>query len=350
MQPVFRAVSTSCHAGRGLAGHPWCVRVGNGSDKTRLYTPIHSKTTAHRASTVCSPPQCAVRMLKSTVRLLQPLLPRTQKRQWPVTYSRSQTPESRPGKKVIEEDHLEADPLANMPRGLVHVAGSKRRLLSYPGSLSSQMILEIRFRGGGVSIQGSSVCTVPGSSHYYAMHGCGSLPSVTDGNLHSGPVRGSFNIAQDPPPQPLKLPRAQDQLCLEHTVTQSMSIVPGHSYRLQMTATVSVERVTTIQRHAASFKEGTAHLFKAFKKMMGLMAEASPVLQLGLLRMRPIQFWLKQRVPSAAWHHGRHCITVTRACVSAPACWRDLLWLKQGGILDTAHRRNVVMTDASNKG
>ncbi len=105
--------------------------------------------------------------------------------------------------------------------------------------------LEIRFRGGGVSIQGSSVCTVPGSSHYYAMHGCGSLPSVTDGNSHSGPVRGSFNIAQDPPPQPLKLPRAQDQLCLEHTVTQPMSIVPGHSYRLQMTATVSVERVTT---------------------------------------------------------------------------------------------------------
>ncbi len=211
----------------------------------RGYTLQFTQRPLHRASTVCSPPQCAVRMLKSTVRLLQSLLPRTQKRQRPVTYSRSQTPESRPGKKVIEEDHLEADPLANMPRGLVHVAGSKRRLLSYPGSLSSQMILEIRFRGGGVSIQGSSVCTVPGSSHYYAMHGCGSLPSVTDGNSHSGPVRGSFNIAQDPPPQPLKLPRAQDQLCLEHTVTQPMSIVPGHSYRLQMTATVSVERVTT---------------------------------------------------------------------------------------------------------
>ncbi len=24
--------------GRGLVGHPWCVRVGNGYDKTRLYT------------------------------------------------------------------------------------------------------------------------------------------------------------------------------------------------------------------------------------------------------------------------------------------------------------------------
>ncbi len=45
-QPVFKAVSTSWHVGRGLAGHPQCVRVGNGYNKTRLYTPIRSKTTA----------------------------------------------------------------------------------------------------------------------------------------------------------------------------------------------------------------------------------------------------------------------------------------------------------------
>ncbi len=45
------------------------------------------------------------------------------------------------------------------------------------------------------------------------------------------------------------------------------------------------------------------------------MVAASPVIQLGLLHMRPIQFWLKQRVPSAAWRHG-HRVTVTRGCVS----------------------------------
>ncbi len=38
---------------------------------------------------------------------------------------------------------------------------------------------------------------------------------------------------------------------------------------VQMTATVSVERATTIQCHAASFKEGTAHPLKAFQKMLG---------------------------------------------------------------------------------
>ncbi len=120
------------------------------------------------------------------------------------------------------------------------------------------------------------------------MHGCGSLPSATDGNphaqlprrlAHSGPVSGGFNIAQDPPPQPLRLPGARDQLCQEHTVIQPARFVPGHSYRQhQMTASVSAERAMTIQRHAASFEEGTARPLKVFQRMLGLMAAASPVL------------------------------------------------------------------------
>ncbi len=66
--------------------------------------------------------------------------------------------------------------------------------------------------------------------------------------------------------------------------------------------------------------------------------------------MRPIQFWMKHRVQSAAWRHGHHCITVTLACVSALARWRDLFWLNQGVNLDMVHRRKVVTTVASNKG
>ncbi len=168
MQPLFIAVSTSCHAGPGLAGHPRCVRVGNDYDKTRLYTPISSKTTA--------------------------LL-------WYARHHSVQRGRSNPPRRGDQ------------------------------GSPPSQTILEIRARRGGVSIQGSPIWAVPG--------GCSSLPSATDGNLHSqlprrlahsGPVRGSFNIAQDPP-QPLMFPGAQGQLCQEHTVNQPVSIVPGHSYR-----------------------------------------------------------------------------------------------------------------------
>ncbi len=41
---------------------------------------------------------------------------------------------------------------------------------------------------------------------------------------------------------------------------------------------------------------------------------------------------------------------MTRACVSALTHWRNPFWLKRGVTLDTAHKRKVVMTDASNKG
>ncbi len=251
---------------------PRCVSMGNDYGKTRLYS-IRSKTTAlprcarhHSAQRGCpSPPlrgdECAGKRSHRNrsssperVRLLQPLLPCPQKR--PVTYSRSQTPELRPEEKVVQDDYFETDPLANMPRGLVHVAGSGRHVLSHPGSPPSQTILEIRIRRGGISMQGPAVWAVPGSPHFYTMHGCGSLPSVTDGNPHtqiprrlanSGPVAGGFNIAQDVPPQPLRLPGGHGKLCQDHTVTQPTSLFLATVIdSVQMTATVSAERAMTI--------------------------------------------------------------------------------------------------------
>ncbi len=50
---------------------------------------------------------------------------------------------------------------------------------------------------------------------------------------------------------------------------------------------------------------------KAFQRMLGLMASVSSVLQLGLLYMRPLQYWLKPRVPPHAWRHGRLRIMVS---------------------------------------
>ncbi len=131
--------------------------------------------------------------------------------------------------------------IQDMPRGLVHVTGSERCVLSRSGSPPSQIILEICIRRGGISIQVPAVWAIPSSPQLCMMHGCGSLRSVTDGNpytqlprrlAHSGPVAGGFDIAQDDPPQPIRLPGAQVQLFQEHTVTQPTSFVPEHSYRL----------------------------------------------------------------------------------------------------------------------
>ncbi len=79
--------------------------------------------------------------------------------------------------------------------------------------------------------------------------------------------------------------------------SQPVSFLGTDIDSVQMTATVSVEWATTIQRHAAYFEE--ARPLKAFQRILGLMTAASPVLRLGLLHMQPIQFWLKQRVPSS---------------------------------------------------
>ncbi len=71
----------------------------------------------------------------------------------------------------------------------------------------------------------------------------------------------------------------------------------------RMRAVIAPERALAIQKLAATFKSGTARPLKAFQRMLGFMAAASPVLQLGLLRMRPLQRWLKPRVPHNAWRH-----------------------------------------------
>ncbi|XP_016113692.1 mitogen-activated protein kinase kinase kinase kinase 4-like [Sinocyclocheilus grahami] len=82
----------------------------------------------------------------------------------------------------------------------------------------------------------------------------------------------------------------------------------------QMRTVVAPDHALAIRQLAASFKVGALHPLKAFQKMFGLMASVSPVLQLGLFRMRPLQYWLKPRVPSHAWRHGRMRVKVNRAC------------------------------------
>ncbi len=98
VQPATRVYPTPCHAGRGLAGHPRSVRVGYGDNKTRLFTPIRSKTPAFQRrgphlgarrersrSTLRGDDVAGKRSHRNgsssfeRVRLLQPLLPRLQK-------------------------------------------------------------------------------------------------------------------------------------------------------------------------------------------------------------------------------------------------------------------------------
>ncbi len=104
-----------------------------------------------------------------------------------------------------------------------------------------------------------------------------------------------------------------------------------------MRAVIAPERALAIQKLAATFKSDTARPLKVFQRMLGLMAAASPVLQLGLLRMRPLQRWLKPRVPHNAWRHGRLHIRVNQACVTALTPWKNPRWIHQ----ESCHDRRL---------
>ncbi len=113
-----------------------------------------------------------------------------------------------------------------------------------------------------------------------------------------------------------------------------------------MRAVIAPERALAIQKLAATFKSDTARPLKVFQRMLGLMAAASPVLQLGLLRMRPLQRWLKPRVPHNAWRHGRLHIRVNQACVTALTPWKNPRWMEKGVAMGLVHTRKVVTTDS----
>lgn len=59
-----------------------------------------------------------------------------------------------------------------------------------------------------------------------------------------------------------------------------------------MRAVVSPEQKLAIQQLVATFKVGTSLPLRAFQKVLGLLGSALPVLQLGVLRMHPLQFLL----------------------------------------------------------
>ncbi|CAM4715148.1 unnamed protein product [Leuciscus chuanchicus] len=84
--------------------------------------------------------------------------------------------------------------------------------------------------------------------------------------------------------------------------------------------------------------------------MLGLMASASSVLQLGLLRMRPLQFWLKARVPRRAWASGLLRLKVNQKCFAALIPWKANDWYQSGVSLGTSSSVKVLSTDASTSG
>ncbi len=109
----------------------------------------------------------------------------------------------------------------------------KEKDIFFPFDTSLVLCLLFKTHMVKTHTHGPALWTVPGSPHFYKVHGCGSFPSKIDGNLHSQlperlarsrPVRGGIVFTKIPPSQ---------QLCQERTVSQPTDIVPGNSFLLR---------------------------------------------------------------------------------------------------------------------
>ncbi len=85
------------------------------------------------------------------------------------------------------------------------------------------------------------------------------------------------------------------------------------------------------------------------RRLLGLMAAASPVLPLGLLHMRPFLWWMKElrlhpTVPAT------RLIRVSRSCCRPLLLWRDPAFLQSGVRMGAIHNDHMITTDASMTG
>ncbi len=254
--PVARNNLTPCHMGRGLAGHPRSVRLGSGDNKMRLYTSIRSKISViwrhglhigpaqQHSRPACQSDEFAGKRScgngfpsSDRARLLQPLLPHPQEGWWILV-------------PILDIRHLNRA-LMKWPFRMITskqillriCSGDWIFLLDLKGTYflihiapPHQGILEIRLPRSGLSIHGHPLWAVPGSPHFYEVHGCRSFASETDGNphpelprrlAHFGPVGGRASI--------------------------SSSIVPENSYRLSPNKGGCHARMYTVHSAACGF-------------------------------------------------------------------------------------------------
>ncbi len=96
----------------------------------------------------------------------------------------------------------------------------------------------------------------------------------------------------------LGVPRARCQHAEEHYhPSQSITYLGVCLDSVEMKARLSRERAAPILSSLHHFRQSSSVQLKDFHRLLGLMAAASAGCHLSLLHMRPLQRWLKSRVP-----------------------------------------------------
>ncbi len=270
-----------------------------GDNKTRLFTPIRSKTPAlqRRGLHLCAGRErsrSALRVMtlleKGAIEMVSPALSESgfysrysssPKRMAPPAHPRSQTPESRLHETAVQDDHTEADPLADLHRGLVLFLWTWRWHTFHPDSPPSQTILEIRLEGVayqytvlpfGLSLAPRTFTKCMDAALSPLRQMGIRILNYLDDWLILAQSEVELLSHSNPHPQPLRAPGAQGQF------SPKAHCLPANEYRSwvqfwtqpHMRAVIAPERALAIQKLAATFKSDTARPLKVFRECWAL--------------------------------------------------------------------------------
>ncbi len=295
----------------------------------------------------------------SRTRFLQPLLPRSKEGRRLEAYPGSTAFESCPLQREVQDADYENHHISGPGRRLVCHHRPEGCVFSHPGRSETQEIPSVRLWREGLSIQGSALR--PG-------FGPEDITKCMDAALAPLRLQGIRVLNY-----------LDDWLILAHSrelVSRHRDIVLGHIHSLglrmnakksvllpsqrtvflgvrldsvQMQARLAPARIPVFTACLARFKLGHHVSVGTCRRLLGLMAAASPVLPLGLLHMRPFLWWMKElrlhpTVPAT------RLVRVSRSCCRHLLMWRDPVFLRSGVRMGAIHRRHMITTDASMTG
>ncbi len=287
-------------------------------------------------------------------RVLQPLLPCSKEGRRPEAHHGSAVSEFFPLQREVQ-DADDENHVSDSRRGLVCHYRPKGCVFPHPGRSATQKVPSVCLRREGLPIQGPSLRPGLGAENIHEMHGCCTGPFEAPGHscaelpgrlAHSGSLQGASESSQRYCSTPHPFSWLQDERQEECAPPISANPVSGGSFGFHSDAGPFGSNFTAC---LARFKLGRHVSVGSCRRLLGLMAAASPVLPLALLHMRPFLWWMKElrlhpTVPATRF------IRVSRSCSRPLLEWRDPTFFQNGARMGAIHRRHMVTTDASMTG